>query len=185
MLYTLCNNRTTPAFQAGLSPRPPLFLPSGLWVTTCLYERSRGLAVTSLSVHGLRVLTSPTVVADPSESNALAAGSSVLQLARLLCWRSNLTCILCSLVATLVMVQELAHGWVDSSSNARDSQLSVDIENGFNITRHRVIHDSLRLHYPSLIPFFRFEYKYPSSLRNNAGIVMILVLPWLRKRLQR
>ena len=52
------------------------------------------------------------------------------------------------------------------------SIMSVDIENAFNSTRHRVIYDSLRLYYPSLIPFFRFKYEHPSSMRNNAGITV-------------
>ena len=52
------------------------------------------------------------------------------------------------------------------------SVISVDIENAFNSTRYRVIYDSLRLYYPSLIPFFRFKYEHPSSMRNNAGITV-------------
>ena len=49
------------------------------------------------------------------------------------------------------------------------SVMSVDIENAFNSTRHRVIYDSLRLYYPSLIPFFCFKYEHSSSMRNNTG----------------
>ena len=52
------------------------------------------------------------------------------------------------------------------------SVMSVDIENAFNSTRHRVIYDSLRLYYPSLTPFFSFKYEHPSSMRNNAGITV-------------
>ena len=52
------------------------------------------------------------------------------------------------------------------------SFMSVDIKNAFNSTRHRVIYDSLRLYYPSPIPFFRFKYEHPSSMHNNAGITV-------------
>ena len=52
------------------------------------------------------------------------------------------------------------------------SVMSVDIKSAFNSTRHRVIYDSLRLYYPSLIPFFRFKYEHPSSMCNNAGITV-------------
>ena len=62
--------------------------------------------MTSSSVPGLHLLTSPIVVADLSDSNALTAGGSVLQHARLLCCRSDLICILSSLVAASVMMQK-------------------------------------------------------------------------------
>ena len=52
------------------------------------------------------------------------------------------------------------------------SVMSVDIKNAVNSTRHRVIYDSLRLYYPSLIPFFCFKYEHPSSMHNNAGITV-------------
>ena len=59
------------------------------------------------------------------------------------------------------------------SSNARDSQLCQLISKMLSIgTRYRVIYNSLRLYYPSLIPFFRFKYEHPSSMRNNAGITV-------------
>ena len=50
--------------------------------------------------------------------------------------------------------------------------MSVDIENNFNCTRHRVIYDSLYLYYPSMLPFFRFKYEQPSPMRNNAGDIV-------------
>ena len=52
------------------------------------------------------------------------------------------------------------------------SVISVDIENAFNSTRHRVIYDSLCLYYPSLLPFFRFKYGQPSPMHNNAGDIV-------------
>ena len=52
------------------------------------------------------------------------------------------------------------------------SVMSVDIENAFNSTRHRVIYDSLCLYYPSLLPFFRFKYEQSSPMRNNAGDIV-------------
>ena len=50
--------------------------------------------------------------------------------------------------------------------------MSVDIENTFNSSRHRVMYDSLCLYYPSLLPFFRFKYEQPSPMRNNAGDIV-------------
>ena len=52
------------------------------------------------------------------------------------------------------------------------SVMSVDIENAFNSTRHRVIYDALCLYCPPLIPFFRFKYGTSSSMRNNAGVIV-------------
>ena len=49
------------------------------------------------------------------------------------------------------------------------SVMSVDIENAFNSTRHRVIYDSLRLYYPSLIPF-------SDALSTNTPVLWVTML---------
>ena len=85
MLYALCNDRTTPAFQAGLSPPSPIISVFCALGNRMLLGKIKGISRDLFVGARTLLLTSPTVVADPLGSNALIAGGSALQLARLLC----------------------------------------------------------------------------------------------------
>ena len=167
MLYALCNDQTAPAFQAGLSPPSPIISAFSALGDRMLLGKIKGIGRDLL------------VGARPD------GGSRLI---RIECasrrWFSAAACKVAMLTKGPHLHPLQLGGGLSHSAGigARMGELflqregfsvmSVDIDNAFNSTRHRVIYDSLRLYYPSLIPFFHYKYEHPSSMRNNAGITV-------------
>ena len=173
MLYALCNDRATPDFQAGLTP------PSSLISAFCTLGNHMLLGKIKGAGRDLLVGARLTLIDKPD------GGSRPIRI-ECACrrWFSAAACKVAMLtigphLRPLQLGGGLSHG---AGIGARmgglflhregSSVMSVDIENAFNSTRHRVIYDSLCLYYPSLLPFFRFKYEQPSPMRNNAGDIV-------------
>ena len=169
MLYALCNDRTTPAFQAGLSPPSPIISAFCALGNCMLLGKIKGIG------RDLLVGARLTLI------DKLDGGSKTIRI-ECACrrWFSAAACKVAMLtkgphLRRLQLGGGLSHG---AGIGARMgglflqrevfSVMSVDIENAFDSTRY----DSLHLFYPSLIPFFCFKHEHPTSMRNNAGITV-------------
>ena len=122
MLYALCNDRTTPAFQAGLFP------PSYIISAFCglgnhmLRGKIKEIGCDLLVDAQLTRVDKPNGRSRPIRIECACRR-----------WFRAAACkVLSGLLAALVMVQKSAHGCVVFLQRKGFSIMSVDIENAFN-----------------------------------------------------
>ena len=175
LIYALCNDRSTPGFTAGMSPPLPIIDGFCNLGNKMLRGEIRGVGRDLLVGARLTLIDKPDGGSRPIRIECACRR-----------WFSTTACALAMLtigpkLRPLQLGGGLSHGAGIGARRGGEyfdregfSVLSVDIENAFNSTRHRVIYDALLEYFPSLIRFFRFKYGSPSAMRNNLGVIVAL-----------
>lgn len=173
LIYALCNDRSNPGFQPGLSPPLPIIEAFCALGNKMLRGEITGVGRDLLVGARLNLIDKPDGGSRPIRIECACRR-----------WFSTTACgvamrTIGPLLRPLQLGGGLSHGAGIGARRAGEyfqregfSVLSVDIENAFNSTRHRVIYDALLTYCPSLIPFFRFKYGSFSNMRNNQGVLV-------------